>query len=444
VAQPPGSEFGADFFKYVLGPVGETLTGFAQQALPTPSGLNMGPGSILPSGPISLGVPGLTSPSYGSFGNPTPNGYVPSAGPELATPRYNVLKQPDPLANGNKPPGANPQFPGTTRPTGAAAIPYAGSYAPNVQRFSAEIKQAAQETGVPERVLASIVHIECAACNPSTVNKAGAAGIAQVVGGPVNPLDNLRAAGRLLREKQRIFGIAPDDWSSTAAAYFGAYRPGVGITADRDMNGVNGFTYVDLFKNAYNIYPDVLGAIPAPTSTPGQRATVSGGNFPRAITAKDGSVASGRPTQFDPFLTYDEQLAACGPAVVAGLAGKSIREVANRAAAMQIWSVDTGMSGGASESRLLTDQGVPNTYIPGVNIPQARQLLEEGKPVVFSMGYVSRFQPGHYFLADAYDPNSGKFHVGTSGTDLKIGSDWMTLNEMSKMGPAQAMIAIEK
>ena len=426
---PPGSEFGPDFFKYVLGPVGETLTNFAQTALPTTSGV-----------PSVLGIPGVTTPGL------TGGGYVPGAGPDpgsllpIGGQVRGVGGSLWGAADANAQKAAAQQKAATAAPTyDASTQPRATTgtgYARNVQTYMAQIKQAAADTGVPERVLASIVDIECPACDPNTVRSdTRAAGLGQVVGGPTDPLENLRAAGRLLREKQKVFGIGPDDWASTAAAYFGAYRPGVGITADRDATGTNGFAYVDKFNQAYGKYPDNLGGVTTGPVTEQTRAQVGG---PDSTT-----IAAKRPTQFDPWLSPAEQIAACGPAVVAGLAGVSVREALDRSKQMGQWDPEQGMHGPQAEASVLESYGL-HTSVQGFNNQQIQVALSQGQPVVISAGYVSPQQPGHYYLVDGFNPANGRYHVGTSGTDLKGGSDWMTPAEMSRMGPLSGVIYIQK
>jgi hypothetical protein len=56
-----------------------------------------------------------------------------------------------------------------------------------------------------------------------------------------------------------------------------------------------------------------------------------------------------------------------------------------------------------------------------------RAEVAKGKPVIVSTA-------GHYFTLDDFDPASGKFHVGTSGTDLKQGSEWMDADEITTKG----------
>jgi hypothetical protein len=59
--------------------------------------------------------------------------------------------------------------------------------------------------------------------------------------------------------------------------------------------------------------------------------------------------------------------------------------------------------------------GVPTKMISGPQWSQFATEAQSGNPVTIST-------QGHYFFADGYDPTSGAFHVGRSGTDLKGGS----------------------
>lgn len=67
----------------------------------------------------------------------------------------------------------------------------------------------------------------------------------------------------------------------------------------------------------------------------------------------------------------------------------------------------------------------------------AAEQLAGGSPIV---GFNTA---GHYFGADAFDPSTGKFHVGGTGTSLKGGSEWMTVAEMeAAMGQVSDVITI--
>lgn len=447
MAQPPGAEFGGDFYKYMLGPTGEVLSNFLDSFLTRPSGVPaLGvPGLTAPGTPQSAGVPQAgpdpqfrvagagPDPGFGVVGaGPDPGFRLPSpdvaSGPfaRIAALNAGQVTNKAPLGaldrTANMATGAAPQT------AGPMAVPAAA--APNVKRFASLIKQAAAETGVPEDVLAAIVHVECAACDPNTVRQdSRATGIAQVVGGPVDPLENLRAAGRLLLEKQRIWGIRPDDWNSTAAAYFGAYNPSRGgITGDRDVTGTNGFGYVDNFAKARQLYTGGLVLNTQGTPLANQPATYAG-------------VADRRPSQFDPWLSKQEQYAACGPATAAALSGKSVREMADLGSKLGVWSTE-GMTGVEGEWQLLEAAGVKST-INRFNVQQIASQLGTGKPVVVSTARVSDAQPGHYFVVDEYNPQTGQFHVGTSGTDLKAGGPWMTAAQMAVTGPINGVLYIQ-
>jgi hypothetical protein len=44
--------------------------------------------------------------------------------------------------------------------------------------------------------------------------------------------------------------------------------------------------------------------------------------------------------------------------------------------------------------------------------------------------------PGHYFVIDGYDPNTGAYHVGQSGKVYRGGSDWMTPSQIQGLAGA--------
>src|SRR5215218_5212418 len=89
------------------------------------------------------------------------------------------------------------------------------------------------------------------------------------------------------------------------------------------------------------------------------------------------------------------------------------------------------MAGLASEKALMDKIGVPTKMVSGPQWEQFAKEAQSGNPVTIST-------QGHYFFADGYDPNTGAFHVGRSGQDLKRGSEWMTPAQMTNvMGPVQ-------
>src|SRR5262252_4221734 len=75
-----------------------------------------------------------------------------------------------------------------------------------------------------------------------------------------------------------------------------------------------------------------------------------------------------------------------------------------------------------------------DTKLVGPNWQQIAQEAATGNPVTIST-------PGHYFYADGYNAQTGAFHVGQSGLDLRGGAEWMTPEQMAaRMGPIQGAL----
>jgi len=140
----------------------------------------------------------------------------------------------------------------------------------------------------------------------------------------------------------------------------------------------------------------------------------------------------------DSQLSNAESYAACGPAAAVRFAERFGRNPTLREAvdlAKQVgWTEAGGMAGIGSEQSLLQKLGVPTSIVQGAQWDRFGKEAQTGNPVTIST-------PGHYFYADGYDPSSGAFHVGRSGTDLKGGSEWMTAAQMEAlMGGAQGAL----
>jgi len=139
----------------------------------------------------------------------------------------------------------------------------------------------------------------------------------------------------------------------------------------------------------------------------------------------------------DSQLTSDEAYAACGPAAAVRFAEKfgrnpTLREATDLAKTVG-WTSGGGMAGIASEQKLMSNLGV-DTKVVGRDWAAYAQEAQTGNPVTIST-------PGHYYFADGYNPESGAFHVGRSGLDLKGGSEWMTPAQMENlMGQAQGAL----
>jgi cell wall-associated NlpC family hydrolase len=264
VALPGVGDFGPNFFDFVLGSAKEPIGAFTRVALPTPSGI----GNSLPGAP-SLGpsLPGLQTGAG-------PGVSLPGAADPGISRMFPAVG--DLFAQSAKDIGAVRQKQQQLATGGQAPLGSGAGYAKNVVAFTNEINQVANEMGIPARVLASLVDVENHDLDPRIVRPdTGAAGLMQVVGGPVEPVENLRAGARLLRQKQQAWGIDPNDWESTAAAYFGAYHNGQ-VTDAKDATGTTGTAYVQKFRDAYGRYPDQLNAITSSQPTAAQRAIVTG------------------------------------------------------------------------------------------------------------------------------------------------------------------------
>ncbi len=133
------------------------------------------------------------------------------------------------------------------------------------------------------------------------------------------------------------------------------------------------------------------------------------------------------PSQFDPSLSPREANAACGPAAAVAFARASGRDLSLREAVELAktvgWTPAGGMNGVANQKRLLEKIGVPVKLDGSGDWGRIVQTVSAGTPVTIST-------PGHYFVADGYDPKTGRFHVGASGTSYRNGKEWMTREEM--------------
>jgi hypothetical protein len=133
----------------------------------------------------------------------------------------------------------------------------------------------------------------------------------------------------------------------------------------------------------------------------------------------------------DPALSSAEAMSACGPAAATAFARTNGRNPTLREAvdlAKQVgWTADAGMAGPASEQALLGKMGIQADLTPSADWSRITSDVQGGKPVIIST-------PRHYFTVSDYDAGSGKYFVGTSGTDLRGGGEWMSADEITSQG----------
>jgi hypothetical protein len=155
-------------------------------------------------------------------------------------------------------------------------------------------------------------------------------------------------------------------------------------------------------------------------------------------TAQPGATAMAQSQFGDPQLTTDEAYAACGPAAAVRFAqaygrNPTLREAVDLAKQVG-WTPGAGMAGITSEQKLLHSMGVETKLVAGPQWTEFAKEAQTGNPITIST-------PGHYFYADSFNPQTGAFHVGRSGLDLKQGAEWMTPGQMEGlMGQAQGAL----
>ena len=363
-----------------------------------------------PSSPTPLTTT-ATPPDTGfrSAGAPPPD-FIPSAssGP---TPLLTTAAPPDTGFRSTPPPDFISAAPSAAPSSSQEPVPPGGD-------LQAYARQAAQRAGIDPDIFVRQIQQE-SGFNPGAKSGAGALGIAQFMPGtaagmgidPTDPYAALDAAAKLdAQNLSRYQG----DYSKALAAY------NAGPGAVDKYGGVPPFEETNRYVN--NILQGQNAQAPiTPSESLGR---IGGWAQPTAD----------RVSQFnDPQLTTDEAYSACGPAAAVRFAqaygrNPTLREAVDLAKSVG-WTSAQGMAGISSEQQLLSKMGIP-TKLTNDMSAMAKEA-QTGNPVTIST-------PGHYFYADGYDPGTGAFHVGRSGTDLKGGSEWMTPAQMEAvMGKIQ-------
>lgn len=322
--------------------------------------------------------------------------------------------------------GARP--PGYGTPTTADLWDISGTQ-PWRPLIDAQAKAVAQQYGVDPDELADAVHavmqIESGG-RQDAVSGAGAQGLMQVMpfhwapgtdaATMQDPSNNVRKGAEVLAQNLRAWG----DWQRAAAAYFGAIDGAGNITADQDVGGQTGQGYVDQFGRALQ-------------SVQHWRQTGRIGG-PAAVTPP--TVPAGQdltPDQFgDRQLSLQEAASACGPAAAVAFAryyGRTptLREATDLGLRNGWWDAQNGMHGPQAQVQLLQSYGLPATFAP---LPDWRQIegrARAGVPTIIST-------PNHYFVVSAYDPNTGRYFAGNSGTAMRGGGAWLTADDITRLG----------
>ncbi|HYE76679.1 MAG TPA: C39 family peptidase, partial [bacterium] len=181
--------------------------------------------------------------------------------------------------------------------------------------------------------------------------------------------------------------------------------------------------------SAFAADPDVQyrqdGEVATAPPAPGPRTI--GGYAPADLT----------PNQFgDRQLSAAEAMAACGPAAAVAFAratgrNPTLREAVDLARSNRLWDANTGMYGPGAQQQLLNQMGVPARLEHSVDWSRIRAEVQRGNPVIVDT-------PAHYFVVTDYNPQTGQYLFGASGTAFRRGSAWMTPAQMETVAEGRA------
>ncbi|HXJ31396.1 MAG TPA: lytic transglycosylase domain-containing protein [Gemmatimonadales bacterium] len=298
--------------------------------------------------------------------------------------------------------------------SGGAPVDTSAAAAPPDRSMSLQdyARAAAQRAGIDPQIFVAQIQQE-SGFDPTAKSPAGALGVAQFmpttaqgVGvDPTDPYASLDAAARLDAQNLKKYN---GDYSKVLAAY------------NAGGGAVDQYGGVPPFAETQNYVKTIL-------SSAQQRSTRPASDLGYQDVSQFG----------DSQLTSAEAYAACGPAAAVRFAERfgrnpTLREATDLAKDVG-WTSQGGMAGIASEQKLMTNLGI-DTKIVGRDWSAYAKEAATGNPVTIST-------PGHYFYADGYNAESGAFHVGRSGLDLKGGAEWMTPAQMENlMGTAQGAL----
>lgn len=301
----------------------------------------------------------------------------------------------------------------TVSPAAPAAAPVQGG---TLQDYA---RQQAQQVGLDPEIFVRQIQQE-SGFNPTAKSPAGATGIAQFMPAtaqgmgvdPSDPYASLAGAARLMSNYLKQY---QGDYAKALAAY------------NAGPGNVEKYGGVPPFEETQRYVSTILGSRDTGPYKPNVQESLE--RIGQGIAPRDIS-------QFgDRQLTNSEAYAACGPAAAVRFAQRfgrnpSLREAVDLAKGLG-WTEGQGMAGLQSEKALMDRLDVPTKLVQGAQWDVFSREAQSGNPVTIST-------TGHYFYADGYDPQSGAFHVGRSGTDLRGGKEWMTPADMeARMGAAQ-------
>ena len=129
-------------------------------------------------------------------------------------------------------------------------------------------------------------------------------------------------------------------------------------------------------------------------------------------------------------LTAQEASSVCGPALAVGFArvnGRNPTLAEATSLARQFgWNPTVGMAGPRSQAKLMERMGIGVRLEDRADPYSINRDVMEKRPVGISTAK-------HYYMADGYDSDNDKYHVGNTGLARIGGAKWMSLREIEAL-----------
>jgi len=329
-------------------------------------------------------------------------------------------------------PGAPaPPSAATSASVGSGAVP-AGPQSSTPGDYVDQARQAAINAGIDPEIFSRQIQQE-SGFNPNAQSPAGALGIAQFMpstaqGLGIDPMNAAQALVAAAQEDARRLQQYGGDWAKTLASY----NAGPGAVAQ--YGGVPPYQETqDYVQRILGGAKDVVQNV-AQGAQNAVQSVIQTGQTAVNTVAEGAQAAAARVSQFAMGLSSGDAMAFCGPAAAMAFAqtyGRNPTIDEAKQLAQQVgWNPSQGMAGVGSEVQLLNAMGVDAHATQGVDWSAVGRDASGGNPVIIDT-------PGHYYYVDGYNADTGQMHVGTSGTDLKGGSEWMTPEQINQMPQSQ-------
>jgi flagellum-specific peptidoglycan hydrolase FlgJ len=345
-----------------------------------------------------------------------------------------------------------------------AAGPIAGGNRDDFLRTAGPIAaQVEQQTGIPAKLTLAVAANETGWGDPQYVIGNNYHGIHAQGGEPSIQSTDHDAEGRQYTVGYRRFDSPAAGFQGFADFLLNNPRYAPALAKYRQSGDVNqlasditaaGYAedpnYASKIQAIMAGIPDVSSSAQAAPATARQVPTspsqAAPGGTSEAMPSSSGSL---RPSQFDPELTREQAIAACGLAGAVGFAAAmkrypTVKEAENIAENRGLWDQGQGMHGPASEVALLKEMGVAAKMEPTVDWAKVRRDVQSGNPVMFDTNAGSA---GHYYFVEGTRQRSDgqwEYDLGTSSMDLRAaqGRRWFTADEIPSLGfgaPANAI-----